>query len=1835
MNEEYLKKVFGTLNLDESHYEAFKNDMSTNEEYSKKVFGTLNLDESYYEAFKNDTGFINPEEPKKENTEVVNNIDLDSNSASVNSKSLLESKFPTSDNVDLKKKLEDKLMSSKDGIKSPKLNKFRSIDELEEFRKNRKDNLEKDRVVLDDLPDKGFEYKEKASKKLTDEYMDAYKHSNVDWKITDDQITREAINLRNQDLDDELYENTDMVEQAKLKLKSGSLRALSGITGIPNFINKTMFTVMASDEELEAINKLTPKQREAVLGGLSAGSPMSSLPLLSSQSQEYLKSKADEVEKKIVQFNNSVGEDFINLNFGKAFSRIGTDGAQMTPMLVQTMIPYVGLASVVAGEISNKQESLEDEGYELGLDTTTNSIMNGVVIGFSEAFTKKLGGKIFKTFQGLDDTARESMLQSMKKMVVNANKEGLTEFGEETMIKISDALIQGKEGQFDNYWKEMADVYILGGAMGGTLSATPSIIRQTKNLVDEHKTNKIISSKDNNYKDLSDVFKGTNSVDRINISSLHSTNVRLDKVLEKKVSRGDITQQESDKIKSNFLNTKEALTKLNKVKLSNEGKVKAVDLLIKKKRLTEEMKNTDEAFHPAYKEKIESINEEIRKTASIKDVESTKNTVKTETKTNEGEVKTKVDEEVDYFNNLKNTKNNDPEQYWSVDEVEPDAEGNVVSVEGGSGFVGKDGDIKGVFKHADSKKNNVADDILQKAVEMGGNKLDNFDNYLTKIYKRNGFRIVSRTPFNEQYAPKGWNKEKHGTPDVIAMIYDPKGELEIDEKKFNDSETGYDEMIAYRDSYINKLNENKVNESNTKEAKGDTTANKAGADKSTDGNVQPSNDKFKEAADEIRKLKVNKSAVDAWSKLQSNPVGGVIQAVWDGAIETVAKSIELTGDVTKGIQEGVKYIKNTDWYKSLSEQGKRDAVRQFQKEAFKDSQNKSLKEKLTDFRDTVKTKLGQTFSDKLFNFKIKTKNLKGFSDFLNQDSVWQSKAAGRSNLIKNKITDIIKRADKQGISIKQLSNYLMALHAEDRNKYIEENVNSDNPFGSGMSDVEIERALNVDSKTKEKLDKLAEEVYEIIENNRKRMLESGLIDQNTYDKLSEVKSYVPLTNFEEEFLEVSLVRQGKSISIKGSEFKSAGGRTTKAGNILVNVLQQSASTEIRAAKNEFLNTIHNLVDLNPDAELGKIYTDKNKPKAGVISKPTFVSLKVDGKQLHIVFNNDVLGKNILDTTNHQIGDLLKNLSKLNNYFRAVITTYNPEFMLGNFPRDLQTAIIHLQAQQDINEGLDGVKITKTTVKNIPKAMKAIAQVELGKVGADNKWKKHYDNFVKDGGKTGWTEQQSYESLLSELETLNKKGTKSLTKTKIKKFGQFIEGVNSAVENGVRFSSYVAAVEAGVSRETAASLAKELTVNFNRKGEAGTLLNAAYLFSNTAIQGTMTMYRNLSKVKKYKDVNGKTRIGLTGAQKIAAALVAIGGLIPLMNRAIADDDELSGENYYNTIPDFVKERNIIIMTGGKSYITVPLPYGYNTFYNFGESVSDVMTGNKSTKDASQYMLGSVLGSFSPVPLSKRDTPIETLAASMIPTEPLKFTVDILSNKNYNNMNIYNVSPPYAKMPTPDSHLGRKNTPDWAKWTTGIFNDWTGGSKFESGLIDINPETLIYTIHKAGGGVSKLGERTFSLGQKLIFNNLSEKPTTDSDKFRETYDEITDDKEIEKHTIPFVRRYFGEAQDRYFSNIYYEIKEDVYTDYAIYNDKFKDRETSSFNRKEKVQIAKVQRIKTIIDESDKLFKQIRNIEKRLPDKYPNRKDLQTAINALEIEKMNLYKRVYKEYKLIYNN
>jgi hypothetical protein len=62
--------------------------------------------------------------------------------------------------------------------------------------------------------------------------------------------------------------------------------------------------------------------------------------------------------------------------------------------------------------------------------------------------------------------------------------------------------------------------------------------------------------------------------------------------------------------------------------------------------------------------------------------------------------------------------------------------------------------------------------------------------------------------------------------------------------------------------------------------------------------------------------------------------------------------------------------------------------------------------------------------------------------------------------------------------------------------------------------------------------------------------------------------------------------------------------------------------------------------------------------------------------------------------------ITKTLGRFNRLMSAYITTYDPEFVLRNFSRDIQVAVINAVSEQEIDGGLlKGKNITDKIIKS--------------------------------------------------------------------------------------------------------------------------------------------------------------------------------------------------------------------------------------------------------------------------------------------------------------------------------------------------------------------------------------------------------------------------------------------------------------------------------------------------------------------------------------------------------
>jgi|DEB0MinimDraft_6_1074348.scaffolds.fasta_scaffold00455_4 hypothetical protein len=117
-----------------------------------------------------------------------------------------------------------------------------------------------------------------------------------------------------------------------------------------------------------------------------------------------------------------------------------------------------------------------------------------------------------------------------------------------------------------------------------------------------------------------------------------------------------------------------------------------------------------------------------------------------------------------------------------------------VSEDGSAGaYVKGDGYMGGLFKSPDSELKGVSRPLQQVRRENGGTFFDAYGTDLERQYVQNGFRPVARIPFNEEYAPEGWNDADSPLKDKPDVVFFTPGRGKVGEGEVvSDYDAGMD-----------------------------------------------------------------------------------------------------------------------------------------------------------------------------------------------------------------------------------------------------------------------------------------------------------------------------------------------------------------------------------------------------------------------------------------------------------------------------------------------------------------------------------------------------------------------------------------------------------------------------------------------------------------------------------------------------------------------------------------------------------------------------------------------------------------------------------------------------------------------------------------------------------------------------------------------------------------------------------------------------------------------------------------------------------------------------------
>ena len=426
--------------------------------------------------------------------------------------------------------------------------------------------------------------------------------------------------------DDSNWENYDFIDDVGKRLKISLKSIEQGMTRLPAFVNEIKFAIskpflseedknyfdnLSTEEQQEFVNKIGGAQQLA-----SSAIGLAQMPVDAQESlekSEETRKELEELESQLVQFDNTIAQDVVDGNIGRATVRTASQAIAAIPSVVQAFIPYVGIPSIVLGEAAKASGEAQRKGEDISLKTIGYSSIIGASEGLLEIFTKKIGKSVYKS---LVNKPKEVVEKNIKDLVLNVSKsagsEGLSESGTLTINKLADAVILKDEKAFDNYILELADTFIVGSAVGGPLRGTGEAGSMLVNAAESRSVNKEL--KNSKYENLTQAFEDPN-VDEatVNLSENKYTEKFLDFDLKKKVESGELTTERAAEIKNNFLQTQGAANSLKPLNLSTTDKAQVIDLVKEKKSLENTIKQVDDtALTEPQNQRVKEINNLLR-----------------------------------------------------------------------------------------------------------------------------------------------------------------------------------------------------------------------------------------------------------------------------------------------------------------------------------------------------------------------------------------------------------------------------------------------------------------------------------------------------------------------------------------------------------------------------------------------------------------------------------------------------------------------------------------------------------------------------------------------------------------------------------------------------------------------------------------------------------------------------------------------------------------------------------------------------------------------------------------------------------------------------------------------------------------------------------------------------------------------------------------------------------------------------------------------------------------------------------------------------------------------
>lgn len=564
------------------------------------------------------------------------------------------------------------------------------------------------------------------------------------------------------------------------------------------------------------------------------------------------------------------------------------------------------------------------------------------------------------------------------------------------------------------------------------------------------------------------------------------------------------------------------------------------------------------------------------------------------------------------------------------------------------------------------------------------------------------------------------------------------------------------------------------------------------------------------------------------------------------------------------------------------------------------------------------------------------------------------------------------------------------------------------------------------------------------------------------------------------------------------------------------ITSQMNSNQVKAAIDAFEQKMEQMAQTG-DATQQRDGLNIAYPQTHSEEREHEVRVMKDGEEYVIYVNGDPqLAQAMNNTRAHRVreiqsGKLDRAAAWLGRKMAAAYTSLSPLFIPSNYFRDLTMTLASTAIRED---GRYNYLLRKNlaTSWNLGFMLRDYQNGKLrDKVNNGNATPKEqmFYDFMMNGGETGFVSSLDVEDLKKKF----KNDLKDLDRWKANpvKVGHTImdgiEFLNRAIEDSNRFAVYMTSIQYGRSIDEAVNDAKDVTLNFNRKGtgEYGwQMIRNLYLFINPAVQSLQTLGA-LVKHHPFKFT------------AVTAAWLASGVLVPIVNATLmsllgGDDDK---DKYWQFSKWDRRNNAIMWVPFTNEYVKIPLAQEFRAFYGIGDMIASKMMGGELAEETwSQYaedLLGQVVDMLPLDPTGYDGNIAVSLMPNPIrPVFELAFNVDFTGKPLFKETEYNKYDPNFTK-----AYVG---TPDWlvrvSKMVNSIGNDYPD---VQQNAIDAfgdprynlnNPAVVDHVLSSYLGGAYTMGSQVLGLLTKSL----------------------NDPKEIKMADIPLLSKFVSNPDDR---------------------------------------------------------------------------------------------------------